>query len=92
MPTHCRHRSPDPYIERRRTDLRERIARCGQQLERYRAGLESQPDIGDVVGRWIAEVHAERRRLEIGTKAAGFAKKPSETYRISFVSEDRHKP
>ncbi len=55
---------PDQDQEAQRQYIKERIRQLDQELERYRAVIAAEPDAAAAVGKWIAETHQERRRLE----------------------------
>lgn len=50
-------------MEEQRRYIKERIRQLEEELDRYRAVISSEPE-ASAVGKWIAETHQERRRLE----------------------------
>ncbi len=55
---------PDPDQIDQRREIKKRIKEIDQELDRYRAVIANEPEAAPAVGKWIAEVHQERRRLE----------------------------
>ena len=48
----------------RRRELSDRIAKLDAEIEAYRTILGEQPDIASEVGKWMAQVVQDKRRLE----------------------------
>ncbi len=55
---------PDKEREAQRQSIKDRIRQLDKELEKYRAVIQAEPESSPVVGKWIAEAHQERRRLE----------------------------
>jgi hypothetical protein len=55
---------PDTEQEAEARQSRDRIRKLDQELDSYRAIVRTEPEAASAVGKWIAETHQERRRLE----------------------------